>query len=224
MFKFKKPGIAIVEVLIVLAISGFMFASVIGVFNSRRSSAVDDAALQVVSEIAKVRNEAQENYLPQNVVDANSGKEFIGKYISFNGPSASQLNVGSVFKDNSTGAIYASTIVERTVTLSEGLVAYVYSNSTSINCDQFLSCYKPINSANSTFSASPIYVLYASGNALQSVFPAGGISGNGGGASDLRIAIAVPGSGDNLDSRMANAKKKYYINTPALSNPTLEVK
>ncbi len=47
-----------------LAISVSLFAIVIGVFNFRKRTEVDDAARQVMSEIAKARNEAQQGMGP----------------------------------------------------------------------------------------------------------------------------------------------------------------
>lgn len=232
MFKRLKPGIAILEVILVMAISGLMFAAVVGIYNNRRASAVDDAARQALSEIAKVRNEAQEGYVPQNIADdyrnKDKGFEFVGKYLEIDN-NQNQINVHSVFKNNGTGTL--SDPLEKIINISENLKAYLASPENT-NCSSFISCYRqPASSGyvSPVSSNGKIYVLYSSGNAQQFVFlndaefvnfPNPGISNQ----RDLRLAIAVPGQGVDINQQMANASKKFYIFMPILSTPTLEAK
>lgn len=206
MFKRKKPGIAILEVIMVLAISGFMFVAVVGIYNTRRSSAVDDAARQVVSEIAKVRNEAQENY----VVNAPQQSQFVGKYLTITGDSSDTIVVGSEYKNNSGGT---ENRIDRSIKLGEGLKIYLYSVSDSTSCND-ISCYKPLSSNDlGKFQASNVTMSYNSGSAQQSV---------GSQPSEIRMFIAVPGGGGDINTQMQNAKKKYFIKMPFLGNPTIE--
>jgi type II secretory pathway pseudopilin PulG len=85
MFKSKKPGITIVETLLVLAISSALFVVVIGVFNTRKKTQVDDAARQVMDEISKVRNQAQQGQGPSSSTEsaALAGNELFGQAIEF---------------------------------------------------------------------------------------------------------------------------------------------
>ena len=65
MLKIKSAGIAIVETILVLAISSGMFLVVISAFNARQRTEANDSARQVMSEIAKVRNQAQKGQGPE---------------------------------------------------------------------------------------------------------------------------------------------------------------
>ncbi len=86
--KNTRPGLAIVEVIMVMAISGVLFVIAIGVFNSRKGIGADDAARQVMSEIARVRNDAQQGLgATTGATIINSclleGKEIFGQAIQF---------------------------------------------------------------------------------------------------------------------------------------------
>jgi type II secretory pathway pseudopilin PulG len=86
MFKNKKPGISIVETMLVIAISSALFVVVIGVFNTQKSSQQDDAARQLMDEIAKIRNQAQQGQGPtDNASDPKptAGYELFGQAIEF---------------------------------------------------------------------------------------------------------------------------------------------
>ncbi len=84
--KNTRPGLAILEVIIVLAISGALFVVVLGTFNTRKRVQADDSARQVMSEIARVRNDAQQG-LGANTTTVPAGlvnKEIFGVAIQFN--------------------------------------------------------------------------------------------------------------------------------------------
>ncbi len=83
MLKSKKPGISVVETLLVIAISSALFVVVIGVFNTTKKVQADDSARQVMDTIAKVRNEAQQGQALSN--PGNPGDEIFGKAVELNG-------------------------------------------------------------------------------------------------------------------------------------------
>lgn len=88
MLKNKKPGISIVETLLVLAISSALFVIVIGVFNTRKRSQVDDAARQVMDQISRVRSQAQQGQGPTGSESIPSGFELFGQAIEFVPPGS----------------------------------------------------------------------------------------------------------------------------------------
>lgn len=81
MLKTKKQGISTIEVIIVLAISMAMFVVVVSTFNTRKRTEVDDGARRVMSEIAKVRNDAQQGEGPAT----DNGKTLLSATTIING-------------------------------------------------------------------------------------------------------------------------------------------
>ena len=116
MLKSKKPGLAIVETILVLAISGLMFVVVIGLFSTRKRAQSDDGARQVLSIIAKVRNEAQSGKGPVT----QSGKNLLkcNRTSTCEGVTANDTNSANV--------IFGQAIKFYTKTIQGNTTSYLY--------------------------------------------------------------------------------------------------
>lgn len=157
MFKSKKPGLAIVELIMVLAISAGLFVIVLSTFTFRQRSQSDDSARQVLSIIAKVRNEAIQGVGPtttagQNLLQCNSiatcpasksnSNELFGQGIKFytnNQGSISYMLVMKLMQNRTTGLISAYQVEQ--VKIPGGLIFYSEGSPTQKICSGFMSCY-----------------------------------------------------------------------------------
>lgn len=166
MLKNKKPGVSIVETLIVIAISGALFVVVLGVFNTRKRAQVDDAARQVMSEIARVRNQAQQGQGPTNATEegvlrgklnqagnpANlPGNEIFGQAIEFvpySGSGEGKMIVHKLMQNPTSKAI--SDYGKYEITMPDQLQWNIFNSSFNqvvnpgtVICEtSFMSCYK----------------------------------------------------------------------------------
>ncbi len=237
MLKAKNQGLAIVETILVIAISAALFVVVIGVFTTRQRTQYDDAARQVMAEIAKVRNEAQQGEGPttQDERVALSGKELYGKAIRFNTNDglANKMIIENLVVDSS-GSI--SSISSKEVKLLEGMNFFVSSGINSANyCSvNITSCYKSGNDYVNLGSNLP-----ATDGSLVLVFlnrtGAGYALGSNNYTSksnytssqqlDIRLALAVIGEGITAQDKMNSAVSQYYanINLPIPNSQSLEV-
>jgi prepilin-type N-terminal cleavage/methylation domain-containing protein len=150
MIRRVNKGLTIIEVLIVLAVSTSLAVISIGAFSSRGRTQDDDAARQVLADIALVRNQAQQGQGPTTDDGRNnlaSGSELFGQAIIFT-QDATYMEVKKLAKE-SDGDIYA---YESYTVNNPSSLAWNVSrgdNSTADQeCDgdsnktQFLSCYQ----------------------------------------------------------------------------------
>lgn len=132
----RPSGLAIIEVILVMTISALLFGVVIGTFATRRKAASDDAARQVMSEIAKVRNQAQQGQ-GASTVTIPTGNELFGQAIKFDGK---KMTVHKLMQDRTTLNIssYESYDIKMPNSLKWYIVPGYFSESF---CDSFTSCY-----------------------------------------------------------------------------------
>jgi hypothetical protein len=145
-FKKQKAGISILEVILVLAISGVIFVIVIATFNSRRRTTYDDAARQVASEIQAVVNESQSGLGPTipntDPKYPRNGEELFGESIEFrnNCPAAGRACLMvSKLKRTPSGQVLVYEQYRRDV--PQGLLFYIPSDTSPACPGQFTSCY-----------------------------------------------------------------------------------
>lgn len=237
MLKAKNQGLAIVETILVIAISAALFVVVIGVFTTRQRTQYDDAARQVMAEIAKVRNEAQQGEGPttQAERDVQSGKELYGKAIRFNtnGGLANKMIVENLVV-NSSGSI--SSISSKEVKLLEGMNFFVSNgiNSASYCSDNITSCYKSGNDyvnlgSNLTVTDGDLVLVFlnrtGAGYALGSNNYTSKANYSSSQQLDIRLALAVIGEGITAQDKMNSAVAQYYanINLSIPNSQSLEV-
>ena len=142
MIRRVNKGLTIIEVLIVLAVSTSLAVISIGAFSSRGRTQDDDAARQVLADIALVRNQAQQGQGP--TTDAGrtalaSGSELFGQAIIFTN-EGTRLDIKKLAKDTA-GAIYI--YEENTIENPQKLAWNTASISGfSVACaNTFISCY-----------------------------------------------------------------------------------
>lgn len=237
MLKAKNQGLAIVETILVIAISAALFVVVIGVFTTRQRTQYDDAARQVMAEIAKVRNEAQQGEGPttQAERDVQSGKELYGKAIRFNTNDglANKMIIENLVVDSS-GSI--SSISSKEVKLLEGMNFFVPSGTNSANycSDNITSCYKSGNDYVNLGSSLPatdgnLVLVFlnrtGAGYALGSNNYTSKSNYTSSQQLDIRLALAVIGEGITAQDKMNSAVAQYYanINLPIPNSQSLEV-
>lgn len=154
MFKSKRPGVTIIETLLVIVISGALFVVVLGVFNTRKRTQVDDAARQVMSEIAKVRNQAQQGQGPANIAEESilrgklnlagntvnlPGNEVFGQAIEFvpyGGSGEGKMIVHKLMQNPATKAI--SDYGRYDIAMPDQLQWNIFD--VNLACTEFISC------------------------------------------------------------------------------------
>ena len=253
MLKIKSAGIAIVETILVLAISSGMFLVVISAFNARQRTEANDSARQVMSEIAKVRNQAQKGQGPETdaVVSNLANQDLFGQAIEFVQPvvfaptSESKMVVYKLAQNrlNKKIVIYG----KYDIAMPSGLGWYI-NTSSSPTCNEFTSCYKknpPTTPPGYITLNSPIVGTGNPGNIMLVIRNNSGQSyafnklaaPNLGSADDpdnytadrqvvLRLAFARPDTGSTLGAQMASAKNQFYavFDLSIPNNQSLEVK
>ena len=224
----RPSGLAIIEVILVMTISALLFGVVIGTFATRRKAASDDAARQVMSEIAKVRNQAQQG---QSTTSPGSGYELFGQAIMLSNDS-STITVYKLrqLRTDSTISSYDS----YTINMPAGLKWFIEAGDPELSgyvttyCNGFASCYGnfyfPQNLGRATTLAldpiKPNIMLVFRNNTGQSyafAVPTGTIGGasviaNYTEQKYLRLAFGIPGSGDDDLAKFAAGSSKYYAN------------
>ena len=239
MLKIKSAGIAIVETILVLAISSGMFLVVISAFNARQRTEANDSARQVMSEIAKVRNQAQKGQGPETAAEvanlANQDLDLFGQAIEFVQPvvfaptSESKMVVYKLAQNrlNKKIVIYG----KYDIAMPSGLGWYI-NTSSSPTCNEFTSCYNknpPTTPPGYITLNSPIVGTGNPGNIMLVIRNNSGQSyafnklaaPNLGSADDpdnytadrqvvLRLAFARPDTGSTLGAQMASAKNQFY--------------
>ena len=239
MLKIKSAGIAIVETILVLAISSGMFLVVISAFNARQRTEANDSARQVMSEIAKVRNQAQKGQGPETAAEvanlANQDLDLFGQAIEFVQPvvfaptSESKMVVYKLAQNrlNKKIVIYG----KYDIAMPSGLGWYI-NTSSSPTCNEFTSCYKknpPTTPPGYITLNNPIVGTGNAGNIMLVIRNNSGQSyafnklaaPNLGSADDpdnytadrqvvLRLAFARPDTGSTLGAQMASAKNQFY--------------
>ena len=253
MLKIKSAGIAIVETILVLAISSGMFLVVISAFNARQRTEANDSARQVMSEIAKVRNQAQKGQGPETdaVVSNLANQDLFGQAIEFVQPvvsaptSESKMVVYKLAQNrlNKKIVIYG----KYDIAMPSGLGWYI-NTSSSPTCNEFTSCYKknPPNTPPGYITLnSPIVGTGNPGNIMLVIRNNSGqsyafnkLAGANLGSADnpdnytadrqvvLRLAFARPDTGSTLGAQMASAKNQFYavFDLSIPNNQSLEVK
>ena len=213
----KYSGLAIVEVIIVLAISGLLFAIVIGTFSARRRASVDDAARQVMSEIARVRNQAQQGY-SGTVLD--SGNELFGKAIVISNNS-NQMIVKSLQQNISTGVISVTPSTDQTISMPAQLSWYIntaaadFGNSLCAAAGNYNSC-NDIAGSSAYFGTSTIWLVFRNNTGQSYAVTESNFSTASSYTSanqkSTRFAFAVPGAGANDKAKYDSATAQYYAN------------
>ena len=239
MLKIKSAGIAIVETILVLAISSGMFLVVISAFNARQRTEANDSARQVMSEIAKVRNQAQKGQGPETAAEvanlANQDLDLFGQAIEFVQPvvfaptSESKMVVYKLAQNrlNKKIVIYG----KYDIAMPSGLGWYI-NTSSSPTCNEFTSCYiknPPTTPSVYKTLINPIVGTGDPGNIMLVIRNNSGQSyafnklaaPNLGSADNpdnytadrqvvLRLAFARPDTGSTLGAQMASAKNQFY--------------
>ena len=209
----RKQGLAIVETIIVLAISGLLFAVVIGTFATRRRAAVDDAARQVMSEIARVRNQAQQGYTDAS---PGSGEELFGTAIEVTSDSP-DIRVKYLRQNLATRTI-STYGTDKVITMPSGLRWYISTSAGAFGAgackDYFNSC--NMNGSSSYLTATTYWLVFRNGtgdsylltsanfNSEASYIPAN--------QPVVRFGFAQKGSGVGTDAQFSSAPAKYYAN------------
>ena len=253
MLKIKSAGIAIVETILVLAISSGMFLVVISAFNARQRTEANDSARQVMSEIAKVRNQAQKGQGPETdaVVSNLANQDLFGQAIEFVQPvvsaptSESKMVVYKLAQNRLTKEI--GIYGKYDIAMPSGLGWYI-NTSSSPTCNEFTSCYiknPPTTPPGYITLNNPIVGTGNAGNIMLVIRNNSGQSyafnklaaPNLGSADDpdnytadrqvvLRLAFARPDTGSTLGAQMASAKNQFYavFDLSIPNNQSLEVK
>ena len=144
----RPSGLAIIEVILVMSISALLFGVVIGTFATRRKAAVDDAARQVMSEIARVRNQAQQGQ-GASTVTIPTGNELFGQAIKFDGK---KMTVHKLMQDRTT--LNISSYESYDIKMPNSLKWFIETGSAAPYCTTyFTSCY---GSTFTNLGASPI--------------------------------------------------------------------
>ena len=253
MLKIKSAGIAIVETILVLAISSGMFLVVISAFNARQRTEANDSARQVMSEIAKVRNQAQKGQGPETdaVVSNLANQDLFGQAIEFVQPvvsaptSESKMVVYKLAQNRLTKEI--GIYGKYDIAMPSGLGWYI-NTSSSPTCNEFTSCYiknPPTTPPGYITLNNPIVGTGNAGNIMLVIRNNSGQSyafnklaaPNLGSADNpdnytadrqvvLRLAFARPDTGSTLGAQMASAKNQFYavFDLSIPNNQSLEVK
>ena len=149
MIRRVNKGLTIIEVLIVLAVSTSLAVISIGAFSSRGRTQDDDAARQVLADIALVRNQAQQGQGPTTDAGrtALAGSELFGQAIIFT-QDATNMEVKKLAKSSSGIYVYESYTVNNPSSLAwnvsrgDGVTTRGQSCDGADNKTQFLSCYQ----------------------------------------------------------------------------------
>ena len=254
MLKIKSAGIAIVETILVLAISSGMFLVVISAFNARQRTEANDSARQVMSEIAKVRNQAQKGQGPETdaVVSNLANQDLFGQAIEFVQPVVSAPTSESkmvVYKLAQERGVNKKIVIygKYDIAMPSGLGWYI-NTSSSPTCNEFTSCYKknpPTTPPGYITLNNPIVGTGNAGNIMLVIRNNSGqsyafnkLAGANLGSADnpdnytadrqvvLRLAFARPDTGSTLGAQMASAKNQFYavFDLSIPNNQSLEVK
>ena len=213
----RPSGLAIIEVILVMTISALLFGVVIGTFATRRKAVVDDGARQVMSEIAKVRNQAQQG---QATTAPGAGFELFGQAIWFgrNTGDRETITVYSLRQNRSTAEIsYYDTY---TIPMPAGLQYWVVPGLSADDCTTlFTSCYNNASIGEAfTYGSGGLMIVFRNNTGESYMLATGSGSpyyklpanyiptwqGN------LRLAFGVPGAGDTSQDQFTAATAKYY--------------
>ncbi len=207
--KNTRPGLAIVEVIMVMVISGLLFVLAIGVFNSRKGIQADDAARQVMSEIARVRNDAQQGLgatgatVPAGLVN----KEIFGQAIQFND---TKMTVYKLAQDRTTLTI--SSYEQYDIAMPYQLK---WDNNPTYTLGSYGSSYKGVGLGTIPVSSGDLVMLVFRNGTGQS-YAFGAAAGGIGSASSLaNYTLSRQGNlkmAFYLGSPIASATKQYYAN------------
>ena len=223
MFWRVNKGLTIIEVLIVLAISTGLAVISIAAFSSRGRTADDDAARQVLANIALVRNQAQQGQ-GLNATEASgrgvSGTELFGQAVNII-DNQDYIQILTLIKDSNGNITAASSRQEKNPGGLKWNIDGGTDTSASSCSVNFISCYSdsPNQTLGTLYSKS---ILTTQNNQLTLVFRnrsgdsyamnnSNYLSPSNYSAAKqgyLRVAIGKPGQ-----SRPADTKApQYYLN------------
>lgn len=213
----KNPGLAIVETIMVIAISGLLFAVVIGTFATRRKAAADDAARQVMSQIALLRNQAQQGYAP---VSPAAGNELFGVAVVMEN-NLDKIKIRYLQQNTQNGIISSFSDVE--TNMPAQLKWYINTSTAGFTSDycasgnNFNSCYDMASVDSSKyFLASPVWLVFRNGSGQSYELTGSEYASIANytslNQSKVRFAFAIPGSGLDIKTQFDNASAKYFAN------------
>lgn len=213
----KRAGLAIVETIIVLAISGLLFVVVIGTFATRRKAAADDAARQVMSQIALIRNQAQQGYTPTALA---TGNELFGVAVGIQN-DYDKVRVRYLQQNTQNGAI--SSFLYTETDMPAQLKWYINTDTTGFatpycaSGNNFNSCNDMASVDTSKyFTSSTVWLVFRNGSGqgyeLTESEYASIANYTYTNQTQVRFAFAIPGSGATQKVKFDNASAKYYAN------------
>ncbi len=210
--KNTRPGLAIIEVIMVMVISGLLFIIAIGVFNSRKGIEASDSPRQVMSEIARVRTDAQQGLgaTPPHDTSNLLGKEIFGVAIQFNGTKMTVYKLAQSRTTPYSISAYESYDIAMPYQLK-------WDNNPSYNLNNYGPSYN-----NTNISTIPGYAMgdlvtlvfkNRTGQSYAFTAPGSGI----GGASSIANYTIIDRQGNlkmafYLGSAPVSATKQYYVN------------
>lgn len=210
----RKPGLAAVETIIVLVISGLLFTAVIGTFSIRRRAAVDDAARQVMSEIARVRNQAQQGYTDTS---PGIGEVLFGTAIELTNDST---DIKVKYLRQNLSSLQISTYgSDKVITIPSQLRWYISPSAAPFGTgackDYFNSC--NMNGTSSYLqTATNYWLVFRNDTGKSYLLDSNNFSTeanyNTANQPIVRFAFAQKGPGATTDDQFKNATAKYYAN------------
>lgn len=198
----KRRGISLVEVTIVLAISGLMLVIAISTFSMRAGVAVDDAAKQVESAYQKAHNEAVQGLGSTNNHTFSAGDELFGQAIQFRNFCSGSQSCLTVFKLKKSSSNVVSSYETYDVPLREGLeFGYLVTDCS------FVSCYQAPGASMRLLSEVPISM--ATGQVPMIVTK----NGNGGSYlfASMGGSFGVPDLPANINNYVSNRQGTFQL-------------
>lgn len=217
----KQKGLAAVETILVLAISALLFTVVIGTLQFRKKAAYDDSARQVMSIIARVRNQAQQGY---TATPPDATQELFGKAILISNTSSNMTIKNLQQVPGGNISVYGT---DEVVAMPSQLQWYINTNSAGFNLvGGAASCKGPDNAPNynscnmndlsSYLTASAYYLVFRNNSAQSYILTEAQFASIANYTSanqpKLRLAFALPGSGADDKAKFDSAIAKYYAN------------
>jgi type II secretory pathway pseudopilin PulG len=224
----KQKGLAAVETILVLAISALLFTVVISTLQFRKKASYDDSARQVLSIIARVRNQAQQGYTYSS---PEAGKELFGKaiVISTNSNQIVVKNLQQIPSGNISS--YGS---DEIIPMPSGFSWYINTSNVGFNTDggsvscvgptsnqNFNSCDLTTGALNGGYLSQTTYWLVFRNNTGNSYLMTDTIADSAYtnplkytsvNQKNIRFAFALPGSGLTDKAKFDSALAKYYAN------------
>ncbi len=215
----RPSGLAIIEVILVMTISALLFGVVIGTFATRRKAASDDAARQVMSEIARVRNQAQQGQGATTTAGATAlaGNEMFGQAIMLSNDS-STITVYKLMQSR-ISPFAISSYENYTINMPANLRWFITSGTTASDycAITFTSCYNDIRMGGVSPQLLPPYIVFRNNTGQSYVLSASAYTSLANYTTPsqqgrLRLAFGIKGPGASIAAEFAAAPNKYYAN------------